>query len=569
MSYVEAISYTWGSSEKPFTVLCDGQTVPVTRNLRDSLRQVRSKTLTRLLWADSICINQEDRDEQGQQVAMMGEVYGKAKRVLICVGQDPDGHAWALSHLVADVNAMMDRSFANIDLSPDSFPWLDPDSSLVKDSRWVSFKELLNTTWSHRGWCIQEALLAATAQVLWGEVEIPWEQLGRAHQWLFRRAPHIAVSFGIRMSDLLWDDYRLRKPVEAKTLRHAGGYYTYSLLEIMSTARRMGVTDPRDRVYAFLGLHQKEASKMRDYMQVSKENPIFDYGLSAIEVYHRFAAGYLKRTSDLNLLQYVEHDDESLHQSTPSWVPRWDLHLCRYAMADTTWPLLQSKDASEVDLVVLSDKEVQVRGVIFDKVQLTSAPHSTDEIPMEDAVASIGDFWTEVLESGNPTVYRPLSDRTKHLARTLRVGRFRGNRETWDQHESAYVQLICGRQDKSHDERGYGIDVEALAYHGDAAYAHGACKERLIGRKVLLTERGYFGEAPNTSQAGDFCAIIFGMRTPVLLRKRGEEGKYQVLGEAYIESKTGGLFGRENDSYFLGGKDWSEFGIEEQDIVLI
>lgn len=45
---------------------------------------------------------------------------------------------------------------------------------------------------------------------------------------------------------------------------------------------------------------------------------------------------------------------------------------------------------------------------------------------MEDAVNSIGDFWTRVLESGNPTVYKPLSNRIKHLARTLRVGRFRG-----------------------------------------------------------------------------------------------------------------------------------------------
>jgi hypothetical protein len=67
MPYVEAISYTWGSNEKPFTITCDNRDVHITRNLRDALRQVRHQNVTRLLWADSICINQEDLEEQGQQ----------------------------------------------------------------------------------------------------------------------------------------------------------------------------------------------------------------------------------------------------------------------------------------------------------------------------------------------------------------------------------------------------------------------------------------------------------------------------------------------------------------------
>lgn len=569
MPYVEAISYTWGSPEKPFTIDCDGRILPITRNLRDSLRQVRSETTTRLLWADSICVHQEDLEEQGHQVALMGEIYGRAKKVLICVGPDPEHHAQAVLSLLDDVNALMDRSFANIDLSPDSFPWLDPNDPLMTDPRWHSFKELLAVPWSTRGWTIQEALLSATATVLWGETEISWEKLGRAHQWLLRRAQPITQAFGIRMSHLLWDDYKLRREVEARTLRHAAGYYTYSLLEIMSTARRMGVTDPRDRVYAFLGLRQAKPHKIREYMQISPERATFDYKLSPGQVYHKFAHGYLLNSSDLALLQYVEHTEDTLNNGIPSWVPLWDLYLCEFAIADTTWPILQPKEVGSIPVMkVHSDTEIQVRGVIFDKIMITSKPHPNEGMELELAVANVGEFWSDVLESNLPSAY-PLSNRAKHLARTMRVGRIRGVREIWDQHEAAYMRMICGRVEKSHDERGYGIDVEALAGYGDPNFAHGACRERVHGRKIVYTERGYFGLAANTAREGDVLAIIFGTRTPFHLRKVQGSDKYKILGEAYVESKAGGLLGREDEDTFLGNKDWVHWGLEEQDIHLV
>jgi hypothetical protein len=569
MPYVEAISYTWGNNEKPFTISCDNRDVAITRNLRDALRQVRHEYFTRLLWADSICINQKDLEEQGQQVAMMGEVYGRAKRVLICVGADQDYHAPAVQELVGHVNAMIDRCFASMELTPDNFPWLADDDELFKDPRWASFKELLNVPWFHRGWIMQEALLAANAIVLWGETEISWELLGRAQQWLFRRGQPAATAFSIRMSDLLWDDFKYRQPKEAKTLRHEGGFYNYTLLEIMSTARHLGVTNPSDRVYAFLGLHRLTSTDMLSHMQISGDRPVLDYNLTHLQVYHKFATGYLQNMSDLNLLIFVEHNDESLTDDIPSWVPRWDLHVYRYAIGDTTWPLLQSSDGSQPEVKVLSDTEVQVRAVIIDRVVLTSEPHSNDLITLDMALATVGDFWSHARSHQSP--YK-LSDRGKHLARTLRCGRLRGNREAWEEHEAAFIKPLLGDQKADHNERGYGIDVEALAGHGNAEFAHGANSERMHGRKVFLTERGYFGLACNVAQKGDIVAIIFGTGTPFLLReKNGREknGRYQILGEAYVESKNGGLLGREDDAAFLGAKDWVHWGLKEQDLVLV
>lgn len=46
-----------------------------------------------MLWADAICINQDDVQEKGHQVNMMGKIYTKAIGVIVWLGQDYEGHA--------------------------------------------------------------------------------------------------------------------------------------------------------------------------------------------------------------------------------------------------------------------------------------------------------------------------------------------------------------------------------------------------------------------------------------------------------------------------------------------
>lgn len=80
LSEVETISYVWGSSNKTKRLWCAGKTIPITVNLRDVLRRVRLPDAPRTLWADSICINQEDRKEKSEQVALMGLIFGGGQK---------------------------------------------------------------------------------------------------------------------------------------------------------------------------------------------------------------------------------------------------------------------------------------------------------------------------------------------------------------------------------------------------------------------------------------------------------------------------------------------------------
>jgi hypothetical protein len=86
----EALSYVWGEPTRQHPLDCDGREFLVTKNCHEALVNLRRRFVPRMLWVDAICINQGGTDdaitERNAQVAMMGEIYQKAARVLIWLG---------------------------------------------------------------------------------------------------------------------------------------------------------------------------------------------------------------------------------------------------------------------------------------------------------------------------------------------------------------------------------------------------------------------------------------------------------------------------------------------------
>ena len=82
-----ALSYVWGTSFHHRSVTIDDEEVRITVSLETALRHLRDPVLPRYLWADAICINQDDDDEKAVQVAQMGEVYKAARHTIIRLGE--------------------------------------------------------------------------------------------------------------------------------------------------------------------------------------------------------------------------------------------------------------------------------------------------------------------------------------------------------------------------------------------------------------------------------------------------------------------------------------------------
>lgn len=58
-------------------------------------------------------------------------------------------------------------------------------------------------------------------------------------------------------------------------------------------------------------------------------------------------------------------------------------------------------------------------------------------------------------------------------------------------------------------------------------------------RQFLLLHRDYFGMVPDAIREGDICAVIYGARSPFILRKYWpKEGYYQLMESALILSRN-------------------------------
>ncbi|KAL0260868.1 hypothetical protein SLS55_004560 [Diplodia seriata] len=144
----EALSYTWGSEEKPFTINCgENRWLAVTSNCFAAIRRLRKPDRPRTLWIDAVCINQANDLERGHQVKNMTQIYREADQVIVYLGEaDDDQSREALQDLR-------------------SYKWIKPGRP-----RLHSLRRLLQRPWFTRIWVLQEVYMARSLTVICGNL---------------------------------------------------------------------------------------------------------------------------------------------------------------------------------------------------------------------------------------------------------------------------------------------------------------------------------------------------------------------------------------------------------------
>lgn len=94
----EALSYTWGGQQADRTIRCHGKPMKITLNCEIALKRLRTLSKRRL-WIDSICIDQNNPEEKKTHIPLMGEIYGKAKRVLVWLGEGTEASDAGIRYL--------------------------------------------------------------------------------------------------------------------------------------------------------------------------------------------------------------------------------------------------------------------------------------------------------------------------------------------------------------------------------------------------------------------------------------------------------------------------------------
>lgn len=299
---IDTIQLLRGRLNRRHRIECDGYRLFITSNLCDALRQCRQSDSRRVLWADSVCINQDDDEEKSQQVSVMSEIYSQAKRVLICLGPDQTGGcAKQAQSFLRDFNDMFERTLKNISGDWNSFPLTDDGDPLLNDTRWSSWASLSAQPWFKRGWVVQEAGLAKDALILWGRARINWLWIQRIIAWgvrCLRHQPPLPKS-----SDIHLDIYKVRYKEEAISMWKKIDFFVDEVLGSLNDGRQLDVTDDRDRIYAFLGL--PVATDIRANLSINYEQ-------TWEAVFHDFACCYLDSTQDLNILHFIQPSEATI-----------------------------------------------------------------------------------------------------------------------------------------------------------------------------------------------------------------------------------------------------------------
>lgn len=301
----EAVSYVWGPPIMTSSLMCDGIEVKVTGTIYSLLRCLRHEDSPRRLWIDAVCINQADIQERNFQVSLMKQIYANASRVLIWLGDQQDD-TWDIAYIFAKWQVTRREKFG-----AERVEYHKMQEKIGYDRRLLdTIRRLSARAWFHRVWTFQEACLAQQAVVLEGQFQIQWSALLTAAtdlehynllQYAFGSAGDSIVAL-TRWSSVL-----------ANT---SGGYgpdrgMYPSLLDLLILTRNLEATDPRDKIYAVLGVLEEQ------------KNPgVFpDYTASVEELFIGTAQKIIRRDGDLSILSncFGSLEDTEL----PSWVPDW------------------------------------------------------------------------------------------------------------------------------------------------------------------------------------------------------------------------------------------------------
>lgn len=147
----EALSYEWGIQEKTTSInLRGGAILPITESLYDALKDLRQTAVpevSRALWVDAVCINQQNIEEVQSQVSIMGSIYRRATRVITYIGPERDDSTIAVDFARQLCRHVESRSYRSMDGGNPNPALVDPALPPLSDSRWRAVKLLTLRTW--------------------------------------------------------------------------------------------------------------------------------------------------------------------------------------------------------------------------------------------------------------------------------------------------------------------------------------------------------------------------------------------------------------------------------------
>jgi len=248
-----AISYVWGDPSPKRKININGCAMLVGENCWYALRQARHLRPRSHIWVDAICIDQNAVGEKGRQVAMMGDIYGRASSVLVCIGSHADDSRFFYERVPLEYELYTPGDHRMIMLGTPKWGRMEElcQQSFAPHELFRARKticSLADRPYFRRLWTIQEMYKARQALLCCGQDEV-------ALMAFFDYAYAVALDSRGLLGDMELETYH-RKTSNVREL-YISQRHESSLYDNFTAFRSFDCSDPRDKIYAILAITRK------------------------------------------------------------------------------------------------------------------------------------------------------------------------------------------------------------------------------------------------------------------------------------------------------------------------
>ena len=549
-----AISYVWGDPTPLSRIICnDGGYLSLTASATCILNAIVDVRAPGYFWIDQLCINQEDKREKADQVRMMGEIFASANNVIAWLGVPTADSNMATDFVVTLFSAM--KKLASLDRFITADSLCQNTGCEYPSPKWLALRNFLKRPWFERLWIVQEIIMAAEEMILLcGNSSITWDTLAEVVVTI--------ESNGLSRLILQSTDEE-GDPVAPGGLLNTACIHTMkkmrnlqqpiSLQFALIYCLRFKATDPRDKVFALLGL------------ATDAGNPVLhpNYEAPVREVFTESSRYMMIANKSLRILHIAGIGWSRQIKDLPSWVPDWSApqRVTIFGdMADNAAYRASASLPSRVkirpgpDTITLEAIIIDTMHVCFPQPDVTLSWRLTDASSEEYRHSMVN--WVDQLRAAvdaSPHYTENNHDKEDVLWRALLANTIRPGlpaREEYRQFFESWLQIHRQPTTNGNDST-IGKTIWDEAWMFNAAFS-----DAMDTRVIFTTKRGLIGIGPPHIQAGDLLCIIIGAQTPFLVRKRMQPGPekatpmYELVGDCYVHGLMNGEgldMGKEED----------------------
>lgn len=318
------ISYCAGDPSKAKPILLQGIKFNVFANLHHALENTLSAWKSShiggkcILWVDQICINQRSDAERSHQVGFMRDIYTNSQATFTSLSTADDDDT---APNVMDWLKEIDEAYqSNLQASKKEFsPRNHAFKILIESSKFkeglASFHRLVQAPWWRRAWIHQEFICSPSVIFMYHDSTISFapDSFLLLLCRVLRNNLALLLPRGMMGAQESEEAVRCMRAIDLLLSTKEGWRGGEDLKLVLVRSQHCKSSDPRDRIFAFLGLTHPGYGIEIDYRKSNTLDATILHTAKKILEFDRH----------LDILEYAMRMAKRRTSTLPSWVPDW------------------------------------------------------------------------------------------------------------------------------------------------------------------------------------------------------------------------------------------------------